>query len=66
MHRTVPCGCRLCGCVCADHSPDRVARLCAAHVDAAVFRFLKEESARLVCLALFAAVVLTWAAILSA
>jgi hypothetical protein len=50
--------------MCAEHSPDQVERLCAAHVDKTVFRFIYEESARLVAVALFAGIVLVWAAVL--
>ena len=36
---TLRCGCRHCGCLCADHSGDGFERLCAVHVDRAIFRF---------------------------
>lgn len=65
MSRSIPCGCMYCGCICAEHAPDRVEHVCAAHVDQNVFRFIYEESARLVAVALFAAVVIGWAAILT-
>lgn len=65
MPKTIPCGCLYCGCMCAEHSPDRVETVCAAHVDRAVFRFVCEESARLVAVALFVAVVAAWTAILT-
>jgi hypothetical protein len=60
----VPCGCRHCGCLCPEHSPDRIERLCAAHVNRAVFRFIADEASRLVVLVLFAGMVAVWAAIL--
>jgi hypothetical protein len=61
----IPCGCRLCGCLCADHSPDRLERPCAAHVDLAVFRFIADEARRLVVIALFAGIVIASAAIIT-
>lgn len=64
--RELRCGCRLCGCMCADHAPDGVEHLCAVHVDRAVFRFIGEEAVRLVATSLFAAVVLAWVAIFAA
>jgi hypothetical protein len=56
-----PCGCAICGCLCADHSPDRAESLCAAHVDKAVFAFIAGEAAALVSLTLFVAMVAVWA-----
>lgn len=61
---SIPCGCKLCGCVCAEHSASRVEELCAPHVYRAVFGFICEEGARLVAVALFVAVVVSWAAVL--
>jgi hypothetical protein len=59
----LPCGCRLCGCLCSEHSPDRTDRLCAAHVDRAVFRFIAGEATTLMAIGLFVAMILVWAAI---
>jgi hypothetical protein len=59
------CGCRLCGCLCADHSPDRVEQLCAPHADRAVFRVIAHEAGTLVSLALFVSMVMIWTAIWS-
>jgi hypothetical protein len=63
--KILKCGCRFCGCLCAEHSPDGIENLCAAHVDKAVFEFIESEAIRLMCTGLFAAIVLVWAAILA-
>ena len=65
MNRTLRCGCRLCGCLCPDHSPSGKEWLCAPHVDRAVFRFVFDEARRLVVIALFVAIAGAWVAILS-
>lgn len=31
MPDQLPCGCCRAGCICADHAPDRVARVCEFH-----------------------------------
>ena len=62
--KILKCGCRLCGCVCADHSADGEERLCAVHIDRAVFRLIAEEAGSLVAIALFSSAVLVWAVIL--
>lgn len=64
-NRTLRCGCRICGCICAEHSDDGVERLCAPHVDRAVFRFVIDEGHRLVVMALFVGIVAIAAAVLS-
>ena len=61
----LPCGCSKCGCICAEHSADGVVWLCSSHVNQAVFRFVIDESCRLVAITLFAGVVLVAAAALS-
>ena len=61
----LPCGCSKCGCICAEHSADGVVWLCSSHVNQAVFRFVIDESCRLVTITLFAGVVLVAAAALS-
>ena len=63
--RELRCGCRLCGCMCAEHAPDGVEQVCAVHLDRAVLRFIGEEAVRLVAISLFVAGVLAWAAIFS-
>lgn len=63
--RELRCGCRLCGCMCAEHAPDGVEQVCAVHVDRAVLRFIGEEAVCLVAVGLFVGVVLAWAAIFS-
>jgi hypothetical protein len=57
----LPCGCRLCGCSCPDHSPTRQECACPSHI----VRFLAEEAAALVSLALFTGMIAVWAAIFS-
>ena len=64
FRRNLICGCRRCGCLCAEHSPTGVEHPCQPHAGVAVARFVCEESARLVAVALFVAVVLSWAAVL--
>ena len=63
--REIACGCRLCGCVCAEHTAEGIERLCAAHANKAVFRFVIDEARRLVVLALFVGVLAIGAAVLS-
>lgn len=62
---SVPCGCRHCGCVCEQHSRSRQPELCAVHVVRAVSRYIGDEAVRLLGVALFAAMVIAWAAILT-
>jgi hypothetical protein len=62
--RNVPCGCRLCGCLCAEHSPDHVDRLCDRHAVYTVTRFVAGEVAVLVTLALFLGMISIWARVL--
>ncbi len=67
--RTVPCGCRTCGCVCEAHAgvdleaKGPYARFCPVHAWEAVTRTILHEAGALVSLALFGAMVLVWAAI---
>ncbi len=61
----LPCGCCHCGCLCPQHSADRVAVPCIFHMDTSITRFLAEEAASLVALALLIAVAGVWAAILA-
>lgn len=53
MFRRLPCGCSLCGCLCADHSPTRTESACPRHVIFAVIRWIVGDAAALVALALF-------------
>lgn len=55
----LPCGCRTCGCACAEHSPTRNEWACSA----CVATFLAREAATLVALGLFFGCVMVWAAI---
>ena len=64
-HRALICNCRLCGCLCPEHSSDGKENLCAIHVDRAVFRFVLDEARRLIVIGLFVAVVISWAGILT-
>ncbi len=65
MTDSLPCGCKLCGCVCTAHSPDRIERPCARHGVFIVTRFVAGEVATLAALALFFGMIGVWAAILS-
>lgn len=29
--RSLPCGCRICGCMCAEHAPNRMKSACSGH-----------------------------------
>lgn len=62
--RELRCGCKLCGCMCAEHAPDGVEQVCAVHLDRAVLRFIGEEAVRLVAVSLFAGILIVWSAIL--
>jgi hypothetical protein len=55
MALQLPCGCRTCGCLCAEHAPERIERLCPPHADQAITKFIAHEAATLVALALFIA-----------
>lgn len=57
--RPLPCGCRTCGCACADHAPP-IGWRCARHVAAG----LAQEGAALVATTLFVGMVLVWCAII--
>jgi hypothetical protein len=61
----LPCGCRICGCACTEHSLSGERELCAAHVNGAVFRFIAGEAAALLSLALFVGMAGIWAVIFS-
>lgn len=63
--RFLRCGCRLCGCVCSEHSPTGEAMLCAPHLSRAVSAFVGAEAVRLVAISIFVAVVLGWCAVLA-
>ena len=63
--REIPCGCKFCGCMCADHSPDRSEIVCAAHGYSAVARFVVQEGVRLAVVSLFCGILLIWAAVFS-
>lgn len=60
----IPCGCAPCGCMCADHSPSGEPEPCKPHLGAAL-ALVGYEAMRLVTVALFAATVIAWAAILA-
>jgi hypothetical protein len=60
----LPCGCAHCGCICADHSPDRIPQPCRAHAAAVVAAFIGREAASLVALALFTGAVTVWCMVL--
>jgi hypothetical protein len=69
--RIVPCGCRLCGCVCEAHaavSPvplnGPLSRLCAIHACDAILRTIAHEASTLVSLALFVGMVAVWALVI--
>lgn len=63
--RELPCGCRTCGCLCPDHSPDGRDRPCFEHVRQTVAAAIGEEAARLIGVALLAGLIISWCAILS-
>lgn len=60
----LPCGCRTCGCICPEHSPDRRGILCDTHKSVAIARWIAMDAATLVSLALFAVTVGVWAYLL--
>lgn len=60
----LPCGCRLCGCLCPEHSPFRADTPCLKH-GGAVALAVCWEAMCLVAAGLFAAMIIAWAAILS-
>ena len=62
VQRSLPCGCKLCGCVCEVHCDERTPRSCLKH---AILRTVLQEAGALVSLALFCGMVLVWLAIWS-
>lgn len=58
--KTLPCGCRTCGCMCEEHWPPNGAK-CDLHVAEGLAHAVTE----LVALSLFIGAVLIWAAILA-
>lgn len=66
--RTLPCGCRLCGCLCNAHSRadanSPFADVCAVHLCEAVLRTILQEAGALVSLTLFVGMVAVWAVVL--
>ena len=74
LERGLPCGCRLCGCLCEQHAHPFSAvdvgvdlgrvRLCLSHRTQAVLLAVLHEAGTLVSLALFGGMIAVWAAIL--
>lgn len=65
MPRDLPCGCSTaCGCVCAEHSADRIPHPCRAHAAVVVGAFIAREAATLVALLLFIGSVTLWCMVL--
>jgi hypothetical protein len=59
---TLPCGCRLCGCACAEHSPARTETPCWRHGRIA---WILGDAAALAAIGLFLACFAVWGAILA-
>lgn len=53
--RILTCGCRTCGCLCADHAPEGIESPCARHAVAIITRWIAGEAMALVALMLFIA-----------
>lgn len=71
LERSIPCGCKLCGCQCEVHSraarancDDPLASLCPVHACDAVLRAIAHEAGALVSLALFCGMIAVWAVVL--
>lgn len=64
MTRDLPCGCRTCGCQCAEHSADRIPHPCRVHAPVVVAAFIAKEAATLVALSLFTGSVVIWCMVL--
>lgn len=60
-HHDLPCGCRTCGCTCAQHDLSGAAQLCAPHTHRRMLAILSVEITRLIGCAAFCAVLLAWA-----
>lgn len=60
--RSLPCGCRHCGCACPDHAPP-YGWLCDGHAAGALAKVVATETLALVSVALFVSMVLVWAGI---
>lgn len=64
-YRTLPCGCRSCGCLCESHSLVGARVACDAHYGAeSLPRAICREALTLAALGLFLANLTVWAAIL--
>ncbi len=61
----LPCGCRSCGCMCADHSPSGVDDLCARHALPVLARWALGEALALVAIGLLIASASVWCVILA-
>lgn len=53
--REIPCGCRTCGCLCEEHSPDGTEQPCHRHVTIIVTRWIAGEVMALISLCLLVA-----------
>lgn len=60
----IPCGCHRCGCLCAEHAPDRMETFCERHGFLQVAADVAGEAAMAVSLASFGATMLLWALLL--
>ena len=60
------CGCRRCGCTCAEHSPGFEARACYTHETTSIARAVSDEAMALVAISLFIGAVVTIASLFSA
>lgn len=62
---TLICGCRRCGCLCEDHSPNGTEQPCARHGGLIVARWIAGEIATLACLVLLIGTASVWVAIIN-
>ena len=64
MRFDIPCGCKLCGCLCGSHSPTRLEDLCPRHALPVVARWIAGEVMALICILLLIACVAVWSVVL--
>lgn len=63
--KSLPCGCKRCGCLCEEHSLSGLDEPCARHGVPIVARWIAGEVAALAALALLVSCIAVWSAVLA-